>query len=432
MDASSEASAIDSPDPFAEIRRRAEAAGLTVSDDIGFDDEPFLRLEIPNGRRSRPIQVSVSDTRKIESIGFENIRYLGDYEAILDGDRGLIESGIGAGARGLPLVVSLRRIPGAEKVEWVQDDDTYPDENEPDEGLPPRREAWRLRVESGESWIEISPASSTFDALSRFRYYSLKVPCGAQSTHDEALAKLESLAFPFLFDLDLRYGALFDLRRVRLAWRPRRQERMTESAEYPSNEYAKEPLALYRYGRSAQGLPLLEFLAYYQALEYYFPYFSSEEMIGKIRAAIMDPRFSIGDDRALAGLVRLAGPAARVNASEREQIRSTVAACIDAASITQLITADTSVQEHFCSTKQAIKGVKRLQPKGEQDIRHQVADRIYAIRCRIVHAKQDGGESGVELLLPTSEEAASLGPDVDLVRAIVQRAVVARARPAGT
>jgi hypothetical protein len=58
------------------------------------------------------------------------------------------------------------------------------------------------------------------------------------------------------------------------------------------------------------------------------------------------------------------------------------------------------------------------------DICSQVADRIYDIRCKIVHTKGDEKDGDIELLLPYSKEAEKLGHDIDLVRFVAQKVLV--------
>ena len=54
------------------------------------------------------------------------------------------------------------------------------------------------------------------------------------------------------------------------------------------------------------------------------------------------------------------------------------------------------------------------------DLRADVADRIYDIRCKIVHTKNDSGIGDVELLLPFSREAEQLSHDIELVQYVAQ------------
>lgn len=416
---------------FTELSRRAQAAGLQVVDETHDDENPHVSIQVPSGRKTRPVQVTRERLPLFESVRFESVRLLGDYGAVLDTDSGYIEARVIPSARE-PARWLLRRIPGATAIPRGIAASAGSDEGESEGREEEALQEWQLRVESGSAWIEVSPATPLFNAFSELWYASVltvKLPCPVPVTHDEALTRLENLSSSFFFDLDLRYGVAFELGKVRAFQRPRRADRSTNPPQYPNNNYAREPLALYRYGRSARGLPLLEFLAYYQALEYYFPVFTREQVLGRLRAEVVDPRFDPDDEQSISRLVRIASTATRT-ANEREQVRATIMACADADTIRGMITSDDSTKDHFCANKQPVKGVKKIQLSGDVDLRHQVADRIYDIRCRIVHAKQDGGEPGVELLLPTSDEAAALGPDIDLVRAMAQRAIVSRARRA--
>lgn len=421
-------------DPLAHVIERAGAAGITASRDTTFFDEPTLRIEIPNGRTSRTLYISPKRVDEFAAVGFESVRFLGNYDAIVDGETGVIEARVESNLRSGPTPYILSRIPGAEPLVPAgghHDGDSDGDEDDARASALYRTGtmARRLRVGDEAKWLELSPPSATFRAMSERARVTLKLPAEPGIQHDDAVKLLERVAFPFFFELDLRYGQSLDLGRMRALQRPRRKELIQEPPVYPTSTYGPEPLALYRYGRSAQGLPLLEFLAYYQALEYFFPYFSAADGMRSIRAEIADPRFQVSDDRSIERLLNLARSASR-GGSEREQMRATVASCADSALLVDLLTPDDRTKNHFCGNRQTIKGVKRIQLDGETDLRHQVADRMYDIRCRVVHAKQDGGDSGIDLLLPTSSEAASLGPDIDVARALAERAIVMRARPA--
>jgi hypothetical protein len=73
--------------------------------------------------------------------------------------------------------------------------------------------------------------------------------------------------------------------------------------------------------------------------------------------------------------------------------------------------------KHF--TKQGpIKGItENINLENKQTpLAHQVAERVYRIRNRIVHAKDDPKYQNTPALLPQSDEAEALWPDIDLVR----------------
>ena len=59
------------------------------------------------------------------------------------------------------------------------------------------------------------------------------------------------------------------------------------------------------------------------------------------------------------------------------------------------------------------------------DLRGDVAERIYNIRCKIVHTKTDARDSDVELLLPFSKEAEQLVFDIELAQYLAQQVLIA-------
>jgi hypothetical protein len=64
---------------------------------------------------------------------------------------------------------------------------------------------------------------------------------------------------------------------------------------------------------------------------------------------------------------------------------------------------------------------------GQPSVVEQVAERVYGIRCRIVHSKDGGGDrADADPLLPFSREAKILNHDIDLVRHLAVRAIMAK------
>jgi hypothetical protein len=53
-----------------------------------------------------------------------------------------------------------------------------------------------------------------------------------------------------------------------------------------------------------------------------------------------------------------------------------------------------------------------------------VADRVYEIRCKIVHTKTDARDATFELLLPFSAEAEQLSHDIELVQYLANRVLI--------
>ncbi|MHC6219412.1 hypothetical protein [Arthrobacter sp. MMS24-S77] len=389
----------------------------------------YVLLGLPNGRRTRQVTVFPRDMEDFLRIEFEKYIVLGDYVAVVDTASGRIEAQVVGG--GTPGRLSngrvFQQLPG---VEIIADGDAELEQEAFEDGPAPRRfpaENWRLAVEQSGVSIEISPASAEFEILLE-RGVTIKVDGVTTSTHEASLEALERYAAAMLFDLDVVYGVPVQLAKRRRANRRRRYERPDHPPKFPRNRYAGQALELYQYGRAAAGLPLLEYLAYYQSLEYFFPFFAREQTVHSVRSQLLHPGFDALNDVALNRLINLAAPAARGGMAEREQLRATIRACMDEADLREFVESLPEYKDHFCSKNQKVKGVGAFQLSGNQvDIRDQAADRIYAIRCRIVHSKQDGGGNSEEVLLPSSTETESLQADVEMIRLVAQRALIARA-----
>jgi hypothetical protein len=323
-------------------------------------------------------------------------------------------------------------------------------EEDIDEALgSPSLKRWKLSIESAEvSWrLEFSPATRDFQALygrlpparlalpRQEGFITLKILDVRIHTHDQALQTLETAANSLFFDLDLCYGIALRLQRadLRRGSRPRtyvpgRVSRTAyDAVRLPTTKYDRDPLALYWYARSAIGMPLLQYLAYYQVLEFYFPIYSRSEALTRLRQELQDPRFNRYDDAHLSRILNLATAAGGGGyGSEREQLKATVRACINVDWLREFLS-DPDREPSFTGT-QRIQGVQAIRLADRQhDLRDQVANRVYDLRCRIVHTKEEGDPSRIGLLLPYSAEADSLDEDIDLVQLMAQKVLIAGA-----
>jgi len=403
-----------------------------------------LTFGIPNGRYTRWIDIGKSRARVIQSIGITPVVALGDYEAILYKDNYEIEAKLGSLTPRAPVRYErLSRLPGV----IVNMD--KPSDSDADE-IVEASDSWTLPFvnDTDQEW-----SASIGIRSDRFRIYcggpylrvnniTLKIVNPKVSRHDEALQLLEKVANAILFELDLCYGLAFRLARFGAVERtlvggasqarshrlPASREISEEPPRLPRNSYPAKPLSLYWYARSAIGMPLLEYLAAYQILEYYFSTYFQRETLDRIKQELLDPRFSPQRDADLVRLLNLATPQGKSFGGEREQLKATIRACVSAAGLEDYL--KEPARQEFFSGKQAVKDVARIDLRNSAaDIRDQVADRVYDIRCRIVHTKSGIGDRYPELLLPFSDEAASLAFDIQLIQYLAQRILIHRAQP---
>jgi hypothetical protein len=97
------------------------------------------------------------------------------------------------------------------------------DYNPSDRFEPSRGDKWKLNIsEEPTSWSvepsESSPAGAALiddvaNRVSGFVPYTFKIFGISAATHDEALRALEDISGAFFFELELRYGVLYELGR---------------------------------------------------------------------------------------------------------------------------------------------------------------------------------------------------------------------------
>jgi hypothetical protein len=179
-------------------------------------------------------------------------------------------------------------------------------------------------------------------------------------------------------------------------------------------------------------MPLLQFLAFYQTLEFFFPMYSQSEAQRRVRNILRDPGFSNSRETDLARLVgAVRAGHGQGFGDERSQLRATIAECVDPLDLRQFIEENAARAEFFAKNKDIT--TRRLVLAGTtSDLRNDVADRVYDIRCKIVHTKAGGQEGEVDLLLPFSKEAEALEYDIELIQFLARRTLITSGSPLST
>jgi hypothetical protein len=405
------------------------------------DYSSCLLIGIPNGRFIRWNEIT-SDyvMRAIPAVGVPEATALGDYEALLYKDTREIEVGLRPIA---PLAAgSFSLGKEFERMAARAAEDRKPSD--------PIRDSWALELvaDGGQKWsAEISPCSSRFNIFYySHTYVTLKIRDAATSgRHDETLKLLEEIGQAIFFELDLRYGMAVCLSKI--PWRthvirtnregkqPTRfrvisipSEVSADVPSLPKSTYPSDPLALYWHARSAVSMPLVQYLASYQVLEYYFSTYYQREIMDRIKQELLDPRFTPQNDMHLSRIIKLATSQGKAYGTERDQLRATIRACVASATLEEYFSNDS--RRDFFTGKPPINGVPRIDLSGKSvDLRDQASDRIYNIRCRIVHAKSGSRDQLPELILPFSAEAGALVLDIELIQYLAQRVLISRATP---
>lgn len=171
-----------------------------------------------------------------------------------------------------------------------------------------------------------------------------------------------------------------------------------------------------------------QFLGFYQVLEYYLPRASLAAEADRLRALLSTQSATMANvsDADLRAVVREMSRGRGVG-SELDQFKQVVSAIISGADLRTRIETTSGLSDFYASAAMPFVPDRiRLDP---QSVRGDASTRLYRIRCRIVHTKEQPNE---EVFVPFSAEAADLFHDVRLISFLAQRALTHYAAPLPT
>lgn len=398
------------------IATRCHEAGLSYQDDTTLEDERDIQvsIKIPSGKETRSVYLlDEDDLKKFESIEFEKYSLLGNYAAICSYKDRSIEALISSPTpiRGSLYARRVRKLLGVSTLDKQPSD------------LILTSTFGKQSVE-----IRIKPVSTAAQILTQVPAeqlaLSLELILPELSNHDQAIELLIRVTNSLFFEIDLQKGIHLSLVRRPQRVRLNRATGDSQDITYPHNIYDDAPMALYWYARTASNMPLLQFLAFYQSIEYYYGVFYNAEISRKVRSIIKTPTFRADNDVDIARIVSTIRSKGLGFVSEKDQLRATLRECVRNEDIEDFINNDSDRKEFFHSKAKGITSYTLNLQNRNHELVNQVTDRIYDIRCKIVHTKSDDSDGEIELLLPYSNEAEKLGHDIELVRFIAQKVLI--------
>ncbi|WP_370971250.1 hypothetical protein [Amycolatopsis sp. cg9] len=425
-----------------EIAVRAHAAGLKVGilrwndlPTVAIVGETELCVGFPAGRTQREVHISRRDAPDWASTDFAHWVFLGDYDAFLDRSSGTVVAALDHSADGFGLF--RKEIPGLAPIP-EGDPDLTPPEAEERSGTAVREPA-RLCVEhpsvEGLSITIQRPPPRALRVACRAYPNSWGVTITGVPTerHDQALRLLEEISTSFFIDLDMSYGAAFRLKKnVGVEWASEPGDKeipSTKLPRFPVLTHNDDAASLYLYARALVSAPLLAYLAYYQVLEFFMPKYARAAAVQKLRDVLKDPRFDHDDDITLGRVIEMVTDTDRTAGTEREQLKATVTRCLDAGALARYLESHPRGAAAMADKKR-IAGIRLLNPKDTSaSLVEQISERIYDLRCRIVHGKEGGNGRG-EPLRPFGRESKLLTYDLALIRFVAQRVLITSSGPA--
>jgi hypothetical protein len=420
---------------FLQLKSRCDEAGIKYKQFIAEDDgEAFFKVYLPAGRDERLLLLRESAKHRIRNLlscSFEKYVFLGDYQAVASYELGSIEALISS-LHPFPTLYINRQLRRVFSGEW----------NEEDEETSDGEILLTAETKTGEPNIKLSLSNNSLPLLEvvsrahgRLKNLSIKIENLSISRHDEALGILERISGALFFQIDMFTNLPFALIRER---RPRILHLIRKSSDqtsivglkFPEYQYDKEPLSLYWYAKSATQMPLLQFLAYYQAIEFYFPVYSQMEAKRRVSRVLKDPTFDKSRDTDIIRLISSITQGSRSGfGDERSQLKATINECISEQELRDFIETKPHLKKFYSSNDKKISSCIIPVKRPSEDLRSKVGERIYDIRCKIVHTKTGENTENVELLLPFSKEAEMLNYDIELLKFITRQVIIGSSRP---
>ena len=391
-------------------------------------DRSLLKVKIPKARGFEYVKLSeeIAELAIERNIKFIDYRYVEGYQAIWSEEHDVIECEVELPQRGFPFERVFQN-----NVNISDDGKLYIDTHIPD-----------IKVELSEVTDEFNlldifkdtgrprPTfrANRFDSRKRFST-SLKVAGLKISNHDSAKKVVETIFASICFQIDCKTNLPLMLATERSYNRIKTDASSTDDLEINAvnQVYDNEALSLYWYAQSAVGMPLLQFLALYQVIEFYYPIYSELAAQKKVANILKDPCFNSHSEKDIARIFNMVKSASSTR-SELSQLESTFKECVDANLLRVWIKSEVKRDEYFRS-KNAIKlsEYKINSSADDDDLLRQVWQRFYNIRCRIVHTKGADGE--LEILHPQSRELKYLDYDIELANYLAHRVLISSSKP---
>lgn len=403
-----------------ELNQVAEALEIEIRDIVADQDIALVHPSESVSVRQKESVLPLSSAREIVEAISRGAERMKDYVGWIDPARGYAEFEARQ-ERGLNYHILRRKIDQLEfdTRECVHDHSYDPPWATIGDMV---HNVFRVTSSEGTACIEISPNSpicpalASVDALESGRtpYQStVKVFLGRETGKEELLARARELADSFMFELAVRNRLGFALRqRIERPKHRTRSVPISDRVRFPRTTIPASVAALFAYANnSTQGSPTLTYMYYYQILEHYMPAAHKRGAVKKVRQILRSLEFDENKD---SSVLRVVNSVERGNnAGERDQLQTLIDEFVSPEKLEEFF--QEGWGDHF-GKRGPIAGVPAISTNSGEALAQQVAKRVYSLRNRIVHAKDDARYAESKVLLPIGREALHLSPDLQLVR----------------
>jgi len=202
--------------------------------------------------------------------------------------------------------------------------------------------------------------------------------------------------------------------------RNERRGRRRGPVQFPVSRFPHPPVTLYQAGLDRRIPPLLRYWSLYQVLEYFFPKYSEANRLQAVKQIVLSPTFDPHNDEELLRVI-MATETRADRQGEREQLNLCLKGITQKEVVVEVIV-DLGLKDAL--VKKGGPSEKAVHTE-DPELLAQLSDRIYDIRCKIVHSKSSGpGDAGPGLLPGTSDDLL-VRPELPLLEFLAERALIA-------
>lgn len=263
---------------------------------------------------------------------------------------------------------------------------------------------------------------------SRIDYTTIRIEQVPISSHEQALEILQKFANSLLFELTHLTGLPILLATIKYG---NNKEISIEKKEVNlQHQYDEKPMDLYLYASTAAIMPLVQYLAYYQVIEFYFPTFQKKEAEKIIQIELQNLSFHDDTYTGIKGLIKKVEKfmPKSVYGNEIDALKATINNCLNMEEIKYFFENDEDRRNFFHNNSEITS--KKIPRDDENGFLSHTAERIYRIRCKIVHTKDlDIPDEATKFILPFSKESQKLGYDIELVKFIARKVLEYCSKP---
>ncbi|WP_460293756.1 hypothetical protein [Clostridium tertium] len=376
-----------------------------------YSDSNYYEIKLNSAREQKSIIIyDCEDAEDILSIDFEEYSLFNEYEGIYSYSKGIIESYI---ETYVPPQLVKRRLFGSK--------------NNCDEicvTVEQLKEFGDLKIIIGDPSKEICCLTAN-----RFRRLTIRIEGVDFKEYSKVCKVLENISNSVFFQIDLEVNIplmLLTERRPKRGMSPKRMIDIKEVLKFPNTVYDSEAISLYWYARNSNGIPLLQFLAFYQSIEFYFPVYSEKEAKRAIKNILKNPTFNPNNEIDLTKvLTTIKSRVGKNFENERNQIKATLKECINIDELRNFLSKNKFLMEFYSDKDYKKLSKSKISVKlSDEELINNISERIYDIRCKIVHTKASENEGEIDLLLPFAKEVKFLYYDIELIKYISQQIII--------